>query len=264
MDTREFKNLREALREALEKEAKGEAPADEPTDVWADEEPEVESGRGAFALVFSTKYLLYIAILILLLNWVNTNGENLLRFLITDTAQTAVQSGASAAATVEQYISDFYAGFHKWVNIAALVIQLFLVSRVIKHAGIHVAVMILPLIALGSYALIAVYPVLEYVRWAKTAENASDYSLQNTVQNALFLPTTREQKYKAKQVTDSFSKRAGDTLAALTVFVVVNFLGTNIRFFALVNIVLVLLWLAVAYRIGREYKELVRTGRPPV
>ena len=84
------------------------------------------------------------------------------------------------------------------------------------------------------------------------------------MQNALFLPTTREQKYKAKQVTDSFSKRAGDTLAALTVFVVVTFLGTNIRFFALVNIVLVLVWLAVAYRIGREYKELVRTGRPPV
>ena len=65
-------------------------------------------------------------------------------------------------------------------------------------------------------------------------------------------------------MTDSFSKRAGDTLAALTVFVVVTFLGSNIRFFALVNIGLVLVWLAVAYRIGREYKALVRTGRPPV
>ena len=145
-----------------------------------------------------------------------------------------------------------------------LVIQLFLVSRIIKYLGVHVGLMILPLIALGSYALIAAYPVLEYVRWAKTAENATDYSLQNTVQNALFLPTTREQKYKAKQVTDSFSKRFGDTLAALTVFIIANFLGTNIRFFALLNIGLVLIWLAVAYRIGREYRELVRTGRPPV
>ena len=71
--------------------------------------------------------------------------------------------------------------------------------------------------------MIAVFPILAYVRWAKTAENATDYSLQNTVQNALFLPTTREQKYKAKQVTDSFSKRFGDTLSALTVFVIVTF-----------------------------------------
>ncbi len=264
MDTGEFKNLREALREALEKEAKGEAPPDGPTDEWTEEETEVESVSGAFAMVLKTRYLLYIAILVFLLNWVNTNGQSLLYFLITDTAGRAVEGGTAGGMDAGQYIGTFYADFEKWVNIAGLFIQLFLVSRIMKYLGVHIAIMILPLIALGSYALIAVYPVLKYVRWAKTAENSTDYSLQNTVQNALFLPTTREQKYKAKQVTDSFSKRAGDTLAALTVFVVVNFLGTNIRFFALVNIVLVLLWLAVAYRIGREYKELVRTGRPPV
>ncbi len=264
MDTGEFKNLREALKEALEKEARGEAPVEEPTGEQLEEEPEIKSGRGAFALVLKTKYLLYIAILILLLNWVNTNGQNLLGFLITDTAGRAIEAGTAGGMDFNQYIGTFYAGFETWVNVSVLFIQLFLVSRIIKYLGVHVGLMILPLIALGSYALIAVYPVLEYVRWAKTAENATEYSLQNTVQNALFLPTTREQKYKAKQVTDSFSKRFGDTLAALTVFVGVNLLGTNIRFFALLNIVLVLIWLAVAYRIGREYKELVRTGRPPV
>ena len=263
MDTGEFKNLREALKEALEREARGESPVEEPTAERRREVPEIESTTGAFALVFKTRYLLYIAILILLLNWVNTNGQSLLYFLITDTAEKAVGAGTAGGLDAGQYIGTFYASFEKWVNIAGLVIQLFVVSRVMKYFGVHIAIMVLPLIALGSYALIAVYPVLTYVRWAKTAENSTDYSLQNTVQHALFLPTTREQKYKAKQVTDSFSKRAGDTLAALTVFVVVNFLGTNIRVFALVNIVLVLVWSAVAYRIGREYKELVRTGRPP-
>ena len=261
MDTGEFKNLREALKEALEKEARGEtATGEEPVA----EPAEVESGRGAFALVFRTRYLLSIAVLILLLNWINTNGQSLLDFLITAKAEQAVAAGTAGGMDAGRYIGTFFADFDKWVNIAGLFIQLFLVSRIMKYLGVHIAIMILPLIALGSYALIAVYPVLEYVRWAKTAENATDYSLQNTVQNALFLPTTREQKYKAKQVTDSFSKRAGDTLAALTVFIVVNFLGTNIRAFALLNILLVLVWLAVAYRIGREYKELVRTGRPPV
>ena len=264
MDTGEFKNLREALKEALEREARGEAVTEETPDRAGAGEFGSASGRGAFALVFRTRYLLYVAILILLLNWVNTNGENLLRFLISDTAQSAVASGAVAGVTVGEYIGTFYAGFHKWVNIVALLLQLFVVSRVIKYLGVRAGIMILPLIALGSYAFIAIYPVLAWVRWGKTAENATDYSLQNTVQNALFLPTTREQKYKAKQVTDAFSKRVGDTLAALTVFLTVNVLGTGIRTFALLNIVLVLIWLAVAYRIGREYRELVRTGRPPV
>ena len=170
----------------------------------------------------------------------------------------------TGALTVGEYTGEFRASFYYWVNIVTLVTQLFFVSRIIKYVGVHVAIMILPVVALGSYALIALYPVLKYVRWAKTAENATDYSLQNTVQQALFLPTTREQKYKAKQVTDSFSKRLGDTLAGLTVFVVVSAFGSNIRYFALLNLALVIAWLVVAYRIGREYKELVRTGRPPV
>jgi hypothetical protein len=37
----------------------------------------------------------------------------------------------------------------------------------------------------------------------KTAENLTDYSLQNTVAQMLYLPTTREDKHKAKQVTDT-------------------------------------------------------------
>lgn len=264
MDTGEFKNLREALKEALEKEARGEVWSAEVAEGEREIVPGVESGQGAFALVFRTRYLLYIAILVLLLNWVNTNGQSLLSFLITDSAEQAIAAGTAGGLEVGEYIGTFYSRFETGVNIVGLILQLFVVSRVIKYLGVHVGIMILPLIALGSYGLIAVYPVLEYVRWAKTAENSTEYSLQNTVQNALFLPTTREQKYKAKQVTDSFSKRAGDTLAALTVFIVVNFMSTSIRAFALLNIVLVLIWLVVAYRIGREYKELVRTGRPPV
>ena len=78
----------------------------------------------------------------------------------------------------------------------------------------------------------------------------------------LFLPTTREQKYKAKQVTDSFSQRAGDVLSAGIVFVG-STLGLSLFGFAIVNVVLVLGWLCVAFAIGREYDILVASGKPP-
>ena len=90
------------------------------------------------------------------------------------------------------------------MNIAGLLLQLFVVSRVLKYLGVRVAILVLPLIALGGYLVAAFYPVLAIVRWVKTAENATDYSLQNTVRQVLFLPTTREQKYKAKQAIDTF------------------------------------------------------------
>ena len=61
---------------------------------------------------------------------------------------------------------------------------------------------------------IALFPLLAVVRVAKVCENGTDYSLNNTVRHSLFLPTSREAKYKAKQAIDTFFWRAGDLLQA--------------------------------------------------
>ena len=164
--------------------------------------------------------------------------------------------GEERSEWVEESIGGFYASFFGVVNVIALLMQLFLVSRIIKYIGVRVALLILPCIALGGYALLFAIPLLGVVRWAKTAENATDYSLQNTIRQALFLPTTREEKYKAKQVIDTFFMRAGDVAAAVVVGVGVGALGLSGRQFALVNLGLVVVWLVLAIRIGREYRRL--------
>jgi AAA family ATP:ADP antiporter len=114
----------------------------------------------------------------------------------------------------------------------------------------------MPVIALGGYTMLTFIPILSAVRWAKTAENATDYSLQNTVRNVLFLPTTREQKYKAKQAIDTFFVRVGDGLSAGLVFVGTGLLSFGPRQFALVNLALVIAWLGLALAIGRENARL--------
>lgn len=269
LETGEYTNLREALKEALAREERGEedpagkggsqddeaTSADEPNSAWA--------GRGAFQLVFRTRYLLLIAILVLLLNWVNTTGEYILGRLVEETAISLVAAGETSL-TEGQYIGRFYSDFFSVVNAVSLLVQLFLVSRIVKYLGVRVAIMFLPVIALGGYALLAFVPILSVIRWAKTAENATDYSLQNTIRNILFLPLTREQKYKAKQVTDAFFWRAGDVLSAVVVFVGTTWLTMQTSHFALLNLGLVIVWLVVAWSIGTRYREPVRTGRPPV
>jgi AAA family ATP:ADP antiporter len=112
---------------------------------------------------------------------------------------------------------------------------------------------IMPAISLMSYSLLGLVPVLAIVRWAKVFENATDYSIQNTVRNVLFLPTTRDQKYKAKQAIDSFFVRAGDVLSAVLVFTGTTLLGFGTAGFARVNLVLAAGWLLLALAIGREY-----------
>lgn len=211
----------------------------------------LQKGNG-FNYVFASRYLLLIAFLMLLLNWVNTTGEYILGRSVKNAAEAAVAAGVAGKMDVGQFIGSFYARFFTVVNILGLLLQLFAVSRILKFLGVRTALVALPIIAIGGYFIMAFIPVLAIVRWAKIAENATDYSLQNTVRQILFLPTSREQKYKAKQAVDTFFVRAGDVLSAVLVAVGTG-LSFQTRHFALANLLLAGLWLALAVMIGREY-----------
>jgi ATP:ADP antiporter, AAA family len=209
--------------------------------------------RGTFRLVFQDRYLLLVALLALVLNWVNTTGEYILGRTVASAAEVAVAAGTAGGLSVAEYIGRFYSQFFFIVNLAGLVLQLFVVSRVLKYLGVKVALLVLPVLALSGYAILAFAPILALVRVVKIAENATDYSIQNTLRAVLFLPTSRDQKYKAKQVIDSFFVRSGDVLSAALVFVGTTLLGFGVPGFARVNLVLALAWVALALAIGREY-----------
>lgn len=221
----------------------------------------VSSRQGAFALVFRERYLLLIALLILMVNWVNTTGEYVLGRTVALGAEAAVKAGTAGGLSVAEYIGQFYARFFFGVNLAGLILQLFVVSRLVRFFGVRLAVMILPLLAMAGYTVLAFLPILSVVRWVKTAENATDYSLQNTVRNMLFLPTTREQKYKAKQAIDSLFVRAGDVLSAASIYLGTTLLGFGTTQFALLNLGLVAVWLTLALLTGREYARRTRGAR---
>lgn len=125
----------------------------------------------------------------------------------------------------------------------------------LKLIGVRGALFVLPLVALASYSLIAFLPIFSIVRIAKVFENSTDYSINNTARHALFLPTSREAKYKAKQAIDTFFWRAGDLIQALIVFVGLR-ASLSVRAFAAVNLALVFVWLWLAVAIGREHRSL--------
>lgn len=238
------------------REQRADAGRDEPA-----REAEQPLGKaGGFQLVFRQRYLLYIALLMVVLNTVNTIGEFLLASLVQSEAVRAV-AAAGAGTTEATWIGGFMARFQANVNLLGLVLQMFVVSRIFKYIGVRGALFIMPSIALVSYSSLAFFPFLSIVRVAKTLENSSDYSIQNTTRQALFLPTSREAKYKAKQAIDSFFVRFGDMLQAVVVFI-----GTTLAFttqhYAFLNISLIAVWFVLALGIAAEHRKLTAQDTP--
>ena len=215
--------------------------------------------RDAFSLVFGNRYILLIAVLLIVLNVVNTVGEYILSHLVVEHASAL--AAADASFDKSAYIGAYYGSYFFWVNVIAVLLQAFMASRLVKRFGLAGVLYALPVIALGAYGFVAVGATLGIVRLAKTAENSTDYSVMNTAKQLLWLPTTREEKYKAKQAVDSFFVRLGDLAAAFVVFAGTAWVTLDASGFAIVNLCLIALWLVLAVALVRRNRQLTRKRR---
>jgi ATP:ADP antiporter, AAA family len=214
----------------------------------------LKGGPGGFALLASSPYLRLVCLLIILLNVVNTTGNYVLdKFIV---AEAANRAAADPSFNKVAFIGSFAGNVQFWVNVTAALIQGLLVSRIVKYLGLAGALLALPVVALGSYATVAAGATLALVRFAKTAENATDYSVMNTARQMMWLPTSREEKYKAKQAADTFIVRTGDLASAGLVFLGSAVLEFGPQQFASANVVLCVVWLGVALLVLKEYRRL--------
>jgi len=234
-------------------------PASEP------KTPQDEKPRGGLAMIATSRFLIAAAAITLLLNWVNTNGENLLfrviaGFLQEEVAEKGLIDPAAVDAFTKNGVAAFYGNFYTWVNAVALVLQALVASRLLKYGGFGVILLMLPVIALFSYAAMALVPVLIVIKMMKVAENSTDYSINNTARNVLWLPTTTEMKFKCKPAIDTIFVRLGDGLAAATVWFGTNVIALSNQGYAAFNVALVLVWLGASIMLIREHRRLAQAN----
>jgi AAA family ATP:ADP antiporter len=225
------------------------------------EEHERPLGKdGAFELIRKDRYLVYLAALTVVVNIATTSSDYLFGRLLVDASIERFGDGPASAADRERFIGATYGGVYSGINLVSFLVQLFLVSRVFKYVGVANALFIHPLVALVGYVLMMGRPAIDVVRVFKTADASLDYSLDNIARQALWLPTSREAKYKAKQAVDSFFVRVGDMVQAGIVFTG-NALSFGVPAFAALNTMLVIVWLMIVTRLRTLYREREQPAR---
>lgn len=222
----------------------------------ADEDPPDEDPRSALHIIASNRYLILIALFIFLLNWVTTNGENILFAAIQEsiakTHDFTNLSQAEASRLYQNATAEFYSSIYTWVNLIGMLLQAFVVSRLLFYGGLAGVLLIPPFVSLAGYGAMTSTGGLNVLTIAKTAENATNYSVTNTARHILWLPVAREALYKAKAAIDTMCVRFADGLAAVTVIVGTRILGINVKGFFTLNMIIIVVWFLVAVMILRE------------
>jgi AAA family ATP:ADP antiporter len=209
------------------------------------------AGPSGFRMIAGNRYLLLIASLVLLLNVVNTSGEYLFGKYVVSTAEALYGAGPESAAARQQFVGASYSSYFSSISLVGFLLQLFVVSRLFKFLGVGKSLFIHPIVAVVSYVMMLRAPSFEAIRLLKIADNSINYSLGNTTMQALWLPTNREAKFKAKQAIDSFCVRAGDVLQAAIVYTG-ELSALSVAGFAAVNVAFACGWLGVAAGLRRR------------
>jgi AAA family ATP:ADP antiporter len=199
-----------------------------------------------------------------LFSWIVASGDNILFGMIQEVISAdlvAITNPEDLSQAVKTATTAFYSDLYFWINLIGLLLQAFIVSRLIQFGGFSLLVLATPLISLVAYFSMAIAPVLGIIKFMKIAENSSNYSINNTARHMLWLPTTKAMLYQAKATVDTLFVRIGDGLAALIVLLGTRVWSFSLFDFLIINIVLSLIWTGFAIYLSREYRRMDRENQ---
>ena len=201
-----------------------------------------------FAGVFRSPYIFGIALFVVLIGVAST-------FLYF----TRLRLVAAATPTLE-HRSELFARIDFWIQVATLVAQAVVTSRIMRVAGVATALAVFPCLAAGGFAVLAVLPTLTVLILVSAALRAAEVGVTRPARETLFTVIHREEKYQAKPVIDTFFYRAGDAAGSQLEGSLFAWLGPGLLWVVLAGLPITAVWVALSIYLGRAQVRLSAGG----
>jgi AAA family ATP:ADP antiporter len=213
--------------------------------------PEDALGGGiwaAFTQVVRSPYLLGIAAFVMLMTWVST-------FLYLEQQAFVAKVFHSADER-----TSFFGAIDFWVQAASLTIQLLLFGRLFKWFGMRVVLAAVPVIMTAGYVVFALAPGFMLLVVVYAVRRVADYALTRPCRDALFTVVSREEKYKAKSLIDTFVYRGGDALSGSLYKELTGGLGAGPAAIGWLGAAISAVWTVLALALGRAQERAQAQG----
>ena len=198
---------------------------------------------GAFHQVIRSRYLLGIALFVILLSWVTT-------FLYLE-QQAYV---AKVFATRDER-TRFFSNVDFWVQTCSLVTQLFIFGRLFKWIGHRAMLVSVPLLMTAGYAVFALLPTFAVLVGVLAVRRVGEYAITRPSRDSLYTVCTREEKYKAKSLIDTFIYRGGDATSGSVYQLLTGGLGLGASGIGWVGAFISALWMWLALSLGKSHER---------
>lgn len=197
------------------------------------------SSLAGFKMVVSNPYLLGIGLFVLLLTWAST-------FMYLEQQKLVAQAFTSRDARTQ-----FFSNVDFWVQTFSLLTQVLIFGRLFKRVGLTPMIVIVPILMTFGYAAYALVPTFVVAVGVMIVRRVGEYSIARPCRDTLYTVVSREEKYKAKSLIDTFIYRGGDaTSGSVYQFfsTTLGFSGAGIGWF---GAVVCAAWAVLSYSLGK-------------
>ena len=146
--------------------------------------------------------------------------------------------------------TQFFASIDLAVNALTVVVQVFLTARVIAWFGVGATLAFLPALFVVGFIGLGTWPTVAVLVAFQVLRRAGNFALARPARETLYTVVSREDKYKAKNLIDTFVYRAGDQVGAWG-YAALTATGLGLAGIAFAAAPLAALWVAVAVWLGR-------------
>ncbi|MFT3921604.1 MAG: Npt1/Npt2 family nucleotide transporter [Myxococcales bacterium] len=206
----------------------------------------MRTGAAGARVVLGSRYLQAIACIVAIYEIVST----VMDFQFSATVSHYLEG----AAIKEQLASVFLV-----TNVVSLLVQLLFTRFVMQELGIRAALSVLPFVVLVVAGGFAIMPLLWVGSSLSIADNALNYSVNQSARESLYVPASALEKYQAKAFIDIFVQRSAKAVGVVLSFAMSLWIRddlTAVRYLSLVVVGLSFVWLWLARYAGNRFNEL--------
>ncbi len=175
--------------------------------------------------------------------------------------------GMVNASQVDEASRTLFLGdYAVWVNLVAFLCLLFGINNIQRKLGLTVSLGMMPFIVAGMVILFKFYPNVTVLFWLMVAAKAINYALNSPSQKQLYVPTTKDVKYKSQAWIETFGSRSSKGAGSGFNLLKKPFekalgpqagLAWHIAIGSYLSFGLIVAWFFVALYLGRTHKKAI-------
>jgi AAA family ATP:ADP antiporter len=177
---------------------------------------------------------------------------------------------AKAAYPTEKAMASFLADYAVWVGIVATACVLLGINNIQRYLGMTWSLISLPILVAVAVTSLWISPTLSVVFWIMVLSKAVNYALNQPTLKQLYIPTSKDAKYKSQAWMEMFGSRGSKAAGSAVNMFRGTLIGQHGKQLGLaiflnmstgVSLLMIVVWLFIALFVAKKYNHAIENNK---